>query len=392
MRRTCANQKGVVLVVVLTLLTMASLIAVNSMVHATVDERIAGNQKQVADAFLAAEAGLLHAAAWWRSSSAGARHDVTYWNDPETALNALQALDRTPRPGLQWSIRELQFEGDEVLITSRGEVVGQGAVREVAARYRRPTAPGLTGLAPIILGGPIAEFLVPDAGAFRIPNHQEDAPGPAILTATDADAETLRAGLNLEQMEAIAGNIQAATADEGLHGVTVLQALFEAILQSPEVSDGPWPLDLGSAAMPAVNVVRGAHGGRTDLHLTGKVSGSGILIVTGDLSFEQPPDFTGLILVLGGVLEIGDGDIGRIRGSVLVHGIEDTTAEVWTPAQTGTRFRLAGPAAFERDPVSLDLVWDLLPAGARDLLQNLDGFQQPLEAARLFGWFESPRL
>lgn len=390
--RIRAKQKGVVLVIVLILLTLASLIAVNGMAHAIVDERIAGNQKQAAEAFLGAEAGLLRAAGWWRTSSAGVRHDALYWNDPEGALNALQALDRNPRPGLEWSIRELVFEGDEVLITSRGEVLGHGAIREVSARYRRPTAPGLSGLAPIMLGGPIAEFLVPMAGAFRVPNHREDVPGPAIMTATDTDAEALRTGLTPEQMEAVTGDIQGTTADPGLHDADVLQALFEAILQSPHVSDGPWPINLGSADTPAVNVVRGAHGDRVDLHLAGRVSGSGILIVTGNLSFEQPPDFSGLILVLGGALEIGPGDNGRIRGSVLVHGIEDPTAAIWTPTRTGTRFSLSGPVAFERDRQALARAWDLLPVAARDLLQALDGFQEPLESARLFGWFESPAL
>ena len=390
--RMRGNQKGVVLVVVLILLTVASLIAVNGMAHAIVDERIAGNQKQVAEAFLGAEAGLLRAADWWRASSAGVRHDALYWNDPEAALNALQALDRNPRPGLEWSIRELRFEGDEVLITSRGEVLGHGAAREVSARYRRPTAPGLSRLAPIMLGGPIAEFLVPVAGAFRVTNHQEDVPGSAIITATDADAEALRAGLDSEQLEAVTGDIQGVTADRGLHDVDVLQALFEAVLQSPQLSDGPWPLGLGSTHMPVVNVVRGAHGDRVDLHLPGRVSGHGILIVTGDLSFEQPPDFSGLILVLGGTLEIGAGDSGRIRGSVLLHGVEDTTADAWAPAGTGTRFSLSGPVAFERDREALDQVWDLLPAAARDLLLGLDGFHGPMDPARLFGWFESPGL
>lgn len=132
-------QRGIALAVVLVLLAVGSLIAVTGMTQAMVDERIAGNQRQVAEIFLAAEAGLLRAGRWWQEESWGERHDQFFWGDPEAAMAALNALDRVIRPGLSWSVQELRFDGDEVLIRVRGQIAGIGTVREVQGRYRRPS-------------------------------------------------------------------------------------------------------------------------------------------------------------------------------------------------------------------------------------------------------------
>jgi len=132
-----SGETGVVLAVVLVLLAAGSLIAVTGMTQAVVDERIAGNQRQVAEIFPAAEAGLLRAARWWGEESDGQRHDEVFWGDSESATAALHALDRALRPGLKWSVAELSFDGDEVLMRVRAQIEGVAAAREVSARYRR---------------------------------------------------------------------------------------------------------------------------------------------------------------------------------------------------------------------------------------------------------------
>ena len=140
-----SRQTGVVLAVVLVLLAAGSLIAVTGMTQAVVDERIAGNQRQVAEIFPAAEAGLLRVARWWGEESGGARHDEIFWGDPEAATVALHALDRALRPGLTWSVTELRFDGDEVLMRVRGQIEGVAAAREVSGRYRRLSDDGSGG-------------------------------------------------------------------------------------------------------------------------------------------------------------------------------------------------------------------------------------------------------
>lgn len=149
---TQRRQRGIALAVVLVLLAVGSLIAVTGMAQAIVDERIAGNQRQVAEIFLAAEAGLLRVGRWWAEESGGQRHDQLFWDDPEAAIAALQALDRTLRPGLLWAVQALRFDGDEVRIVVRAQIDGLGALREVQARYRRPSGEEPAEGAGILLG------------------------------------------------------------------------------------------------------------------------------------------------------------------------------------------------------------------------------------------------
>jgi type II secretory pathway pseudopilin PulG len=386
-----ARRDGVALVVVLILLAVASLLAVAGMAQAILDERIAGNQRQVAESFKAAEAGLLRAAGWWQESTAGQRHDRLYWNDPDGAMAALQALDRAPRPGLTWSIVALHFEGDDVLITSRGQLEGGGTVREVAARYRRPRPPGLGGTAPLTLGGPLTEFSIAQSALLRVDGDGEDRVAPALLTASEADAGLVRDALTPDQLAALTGGVEAADDAGGPTDPAALQALLEILAQTPGASVGPVPWDLGTVEAPAINVVRGADGGPADLRLSGTVSGAGILIVTGDLFLERPPEFTGLILVLGGRLEIGAGR-GHIRGSIVLHGIEDTGAADWVPSPEGIRFHLDGELELERSSEALELAWNLLPPAAQALWEALGQDTGDASQGRLYAWSESPRL
>ncbi len=388
-RTTARRHHGVVLVITLILLLVASLVAMTGMRHAIVDERIAGNQRQVTETFLAAEIGLLRAADWWQGSTAGVRHETLYWDDPEGALAALQALDRNPRPGLFWSIESLQFDDELVVIQSRGGTTVPGAVRALRVQYHRAPALALDGLAPISLGGPVTEFTLLETATLRVHGDGAPASGPAIRTASEGTAEYLQTTLTLEQLDRLAGGIAAVDPGVTWPDAATVQALVEALAQAPGAEDGPVPGHLGSLEAPRINVVRGAGGERADLHLSGPIQGAGILVVTGDLRFDQAPDFQGLILVLGETVAIGSG-IGRIEGALLLAGIENPGAETWTAATAGHRGQIAGAIDIERSRQAAETVATLLPPAAGGLWQDLVGTDPGLPPGRLSAWYESP--
>jgi len=145
-------QGGLALGIVLVLLAAGSLIALTGMSQAVVDERIAGNQRQVAEIFLAAEAGLLRVGRWWEQETGGVRHDQVFWHDPVGAMAAMHALDRTIRPTLTWSVTKLDFDGDEVVISVQAQIEGIAAVREVGIRYRRPSGEESADANGVLLG------------------------------------------------------------------------------------------------------------------------------------------------------------------------------------------------------------------------------------------------
>jgi hypothetical protein len=384
------SQRGLALVVVLMLLATALLITLSGMGHALVNERIAGNQRQVTEAFMVAEAGLIRAAEWWQEHDGGQRNDQRYWLDPEGALVALSGLDRTPRPGLQWSIRDLRFDGNAVTMFSVGTVTGAGAAREVGARYRRPRSAG--GFpASVVFGGALADFTLAGEGSVAVTTDAGGSDRPAILTATSDDAQELADALTPEQQEKLSGGIDALESDAGLADATRLQALVEAIAQMPGVSDGPVPWDFGDPENPTVHLVRGAGGEPVDLAIPGKMTGAGILIVTGSLEFEEPPDFSGLIVVLGPVLEIGPGE-GLIEGGLLLHHVADPAAETWASGATGSHLEVAGSVTLGPGGAAWAALQGLLSPEVRDRWIDLMRSDAAEARGRLFGWFETPGL
>lgn len=383
-------QRGLAMMVVLLLLAIALLITLAGMRHALMDERIAGNQRQVTEAFMVAEAGLIRAADWWREQDGGQRNDQRYWLDSEGALAALAGLDRTPRPGLHWSIRELRFDGDVVTMFSTGTVDGAGTAREVGARYQRPRAAGRFP-ASVVFGGGLAEFTLAGQGSVAVTPDGSDSEPPAILTATPGDAQDLVDALTPEQQAQLSGGIDALENDAGLADPMLLQALVEAIAQMPGVSDGPVPWEYGDPDDPVIQLVRGVGGEPIDLAVPGKMTGAGILIVTGSLELAEPPDFSGLIVVLGPVLEIGPGE-GTVEGALLLHPIADPAVEAWVSDSSGSRFQTNGNVTFQPGGAPWAALQGLLSAEARARWVELTGHNGAQEPGRLFGWFETMGL
>ncbi|AGA32095.1 hypothetical protein TVNIR_0387 [Thioalkalivibrio nitratireducens DSM 14787] len=387
MARSADGQRGLVLIVVLSLITIASLVALNGMQVALVNERVAANQRLVTEAFMAADTGWVQAGRWWEASTDGEPNHRRYWNDASGALAAIGELDRTPRPGLRWTVDEIRFEGDVVWMTSRGAPVGGSTVREISVGYRRPASASMERLAPMTLAGPLGDYSAPDLRGLT--GSPEADAGPAIATVSADDAERLRLQLSDDELERLPGGIDIA--DSGLSDAEGLRALVDAIARAPGAYDGPLPGDLGSSENPGIRVVRGTDGQAVDLHLTGRVRGAGILVVTGNLSLEQAPDFSGLIMVLGEVFEIHRG-AGRIDGAIVLHRIADTAAREWSTDPNGSGFRVAGRLELGPGREALNRVWDLLPGETRALWEELAGTTGLARSGRLFGWSESPRI
>jgi len=78
----------------------------------------------------------------------------------------------------------------------------------------------------------------------------------------------------------------------------------------------PGSATFGTAAKPQITYIAG------DADMAGSVSGTGILVVEGNLKWNGTPNFDGLILVLGGGFEVyGGGQGGNFAGSLMVVNI-----------------------------------------------------------------------
>lgn len=387
------QQTGVVLAMTLFFMSLATLLALAGMSHAWIDERIAGNQRAAVKAFMAAETGSLRLLQWWAASDAwGVPHEQLHWGLDATqwpdalAEVATGVLHSDPEFG--WQLETLEFNGDEVRMQVAG--MGAGSLRRVHLHYQRPSpAPALP---PLTLTDAIEHWAWSDPIEADTASAQAEGESrPPWVQVTQADT--------LEHIRQLAARGIGTHPDDIGHSTTSgfddperVQALVTALAEVPGAYDGPVPLTFGQPEAPAVTIVRGAGGEARDLHWDGDLQGHGILVVTGGLYLDRVPEFSGLILVLGGELMIGGASAeaadtaGRLQGALVMRGIEAPEAEVWTARAAPSRVQVQGALELQGDAPLLGSLGADLPEPARGLWQDL--FPVVTLQGRAYGWSE----
>jgi hypothetical protein len=152
------RQKGAALAVGLILLVVATLVALATMRSSVTEERIAGNQREISEAFMAAEAGVAAAFQWFGE----ANNVQTHWG----AANAHALITSAKSPGqsarVNWRILDpivfLRDKDNQLLdtaiIESEGWVTTTGTSRIVRSTYKRPVN---LGTSQAFLVGMLAE-------------------------------------------------------------------------------------------------------------------------------------------------------------------------------------------------------------------------------------------
>ncbi|MGM0677663.1 pilus assembly PilX family protein [Ectothiorhodospira marina] len=125
MRYRPVKEQGAVLIVSLVMLSLATLIGVSGMSSAHLQERIAGNQKQGTDAFMAAETGV--------AEVLRASREVVHWPDVDELLTRLSGEGPHPLPDgqtAQWWIPERpEASGSTMSVLVAGGVGSTAAQR-----------------------------------------------------------------------------------------------------------------------------------------------------------------------------------------------------------------------------------------------------------------------
>lgn len=134
--------KGAALVFTLLLLLIATLLGVAGMQVSRMDERIAANQRQQTDAFMAAETGTVEAIACLADNPGD-------WGDASGACASLSGGGE--RYGLVWNIAGINYDDDVAVIRSRGTINHAGTWREILVHVSRSS-----GGANLPLGDAIA--------------------------------------------------------------------------------------------------------------------------------------------------------------------------------------------------------------------------------------------
>ena len=220
------QQRGAALAIGLILLVVATLLAVTAMRGTVTDERLASSQRQISEAFMAAETGISEAINWFNTGNNYRDYPTGFWGNKTAALADIGT--GATRSGIEWGISDLNFVDDKVTIEARGFVIATGTERIVRVDYRRPL---LSGPADAFLIGLLADqniqmngnaFLTGSAHANG--NLEVTGGGSELIHWTDGDGNVITANLSASGTAEFKGEKGLGSVTQGADNVDVPSA------------------------------------------------------------------------------------------------------------------------------------------------------------------------
>ncbi|MBP0048866.1 pilus assembly PilX N-terminal domain-containing protein [Marinobacterium sp. AK62] len=362
--KSCAalKERGSVLIVGMVFLVILMIAGVTIMNSSIQDEKISGNSKRASDAFTAAEAGMEDALVklWTQDES---------YNPPAWFYYTCSGGELTDPDGNV-------FEPDSnTTFIADTAFAGGSTYRVEYGGTCDSDAQGVTSISLVSNGTQVeslrrVHFNVADTGDASWPavfvNDDPDAPsdpdacqfdfgpssaylydgkgGPALSTNTQKCAEDIRDDDG--DSGQLVGGVIANNPAPDFTDPNGLRAFYTALKASSHTQNvyptppknankGVEPVDLNSPDFSSVDLGQPGdaddptdydelqsliiHG---DLDMPGNLSGSGILVVTGTAHFGGTPNWDGVIIVLGGRVDIGGGGTTNgLRGTMIVSNL-----------------------------------------------------------------------
>lgn len=376
------KQQGAVLAIGLVFLLIITLIGVAGAGHSFLGERMAGNDKQIAEAFMAAETGLVNAVTWL-----GDPNNQASWGNVDSSKIGINARAKSGTGNsARWQIDSLAFTGDEAKIGSCGTINGSGVSRCISSIYVKGS--GAANLAAMNIIGKIKTFNTANSNQFKLIGADG---GPALATDSAANLELITKDIDSKgRMDNYVGGIKEVKFDDPF-GDPAKMAQFIAGIKAewnamaatnPKKGTAPdnmgTPAKAGTPASPRITY----HEGNLELQGSGAV-GAGILVIVGNLTISGNFfDFDGLVVVTGQSFTLKGGGNKDSRGAI-VFANPIKTGDTWSFGQAEATFEFdvsgGGNATFTYDADELRKARDLLSDGnaAKNLWQvngsNSDG-------------------
>lgn len=346
--------RGFVLVFALLLLLTMTFIGISVMSGSQMQERMAGNAKLQSLAFQAATAGVADAipfvqwiapsglvcgesdydayAAVWLADDGRPR--PTPWYSQETFGQAIPG-DQEARSRLYCLWEDMEDQGrSNLYVESEGFVMIDGdrvaqrsvEVRVVSGRdsaLGNPTCAVQTICDPS-KPNPLSAFNPPSSKASFIGGDS----GHAFCTCSDGMRDTITAEIKANRQESFTGvEGEGADAIQNIDSVPPFDSVtnFNGLIAALRAVADPDTLTVGdhSGSFDWPNQVRFIEG---DLYARGGNTGSGILVVTGNIELRGNFRYDGLIIGMGEILSLrgAGGKNDGVRGSVVAAPINGT--------------------------------------------------------------------
>ena len=374
------RQKGVALVVGLILLLVATLVTVLGMQGSQMQERMSSNQNNKAISFMAAEYGASHFIAEMEQNGFS---PMSWSTDMNVSISGTSPTPVQDSFGFYW-IEVVDPEENPIELNVFGVARESQAGQDLAFTQlnialniqRIPGGGGAGSGGAINLVGDMDEFQVPNSNALEV-NGQG---GPAVGVKRNSDRDLIETEIDGRgRLNNYVGGVAQINFDGLWEDPASIQSFVDAACTSADSrcsTDGTVPSgtvgrkNQASSLVPQMTVIRGD----AEIEFKGNDTGSGILIVEGNLTTKGTPSWNGLVIVLGGQFNITGGGNGGIDGSLYVLNMDKTGSE-WDFDPDGVRFASSGGgnAFFNYNCYKIADAIELLNQDAKDLWDNADG-------------------
>ncbi|QSX33302.1 hypothetical protein JYB87_16495 [Shewanella avicenniae] len=378
------KHKGVVLVIGLVFLLIITLLGVAGASHSLFGERMASNNKQIAEAFMAAETGVVNAVAWLDNPA-----NEASWGQENASKNAINAFSLATGSAARWQIDSLAFAGDEATIVSCGTINSSGVHRCISSTYIKGSGGG--NLAAMNIIGKIKTFDTANSNQFKLIGGDG---GPALATDTLDNVQLITDDIERKgRMANYVGGIREVKFDDPFGDPAKMAEFIEGIrlqwnsMASSNPNKGTAPTDMGTTASPKITYYKG------DLELKGKgFVGAGILVIVGNLTISgNNLDYDGLIVVTGQSFSISGGGSRDVTGAI-VFANPIMTDSVWSFGEAEATFEFdvsgGGNATFTYDEQVLNAARNLLSDDnvAKDLWQLEGSTSNASSKSKVANW------
>lgn len=369
------SAKGSVLIIALMLLLITTLVSVAGIANMQMNEKLASNTKQVSEAFLAAESGMIEIKALFDDED-----NAALWGDAEATLAAINAQNRDLGNMVQWQIESVDYVTTPgfATIVSIGTVTTTGVQRKISATYKPKKASGNLGAMNII--GGIKIFDTANSNSFQIIGEKDSSGniiGPALATNTDDNYDMIVDDINDKgRMANYIGGVKVVEFDDPFGDPEKMNQFIESIKTEyyalPVGSRGTAPNSMGTPAtrdasgnilVPAVEKITYVSG---NIEFKGQAKGAGILVIEGNLTISgNLLEYEGLIVVRGQSFQMNGGGNRELLGSIVfANPIKNASTGEWSFGQAEATFVFdingGGNALFEYNEATLVKARELL--------------------------------
>lgn len=373
-------QSGSVLVVSLLLLLIITIVGVSGVNNSLLGERLAANQKQISEAMMKAESGLVSSRSFFMIPA-----NIAKWPTSDTSWSAdkvkLEGLKDTVASGLHWYIDSINFTGNRALIISCGIHNDSGVKRCIQSIMQRGSGEG--NLAAMNIIGTIKNMTAASSSQFQIVGEMISGSvvAPAIATNTEGNVQKILDSTKDSREANYVGGVKQVEFSGPFGDANEMKLFIDTVKSECSVTNNCLnEKNINNKSFPTNTSKIYILQCPTSCELAGNTRGKGILIVEGNVVFSGQATFDGLIIVTGSQVRLNGLGNNGLRGTLVVaHMVENKAANGasdWTFGSAEATIDLdlkgGGNAKIEFNRQLVAEARELLGVAAQDLWQFTD--------------------